>query len=160
MRDVYRAASEGFRIFGGATEFGATGRRPLTTAIGRLILSGSAIQAYQSFAGEGPRLRGFKFYLVGPRRRIRTFITGWQEGQRICWKVNGYGLVNGKPDFSKHGDPEQVAKQCATEIKPGYEQYVQKLSKHLGVTDQKMSAGKLRPVRGRSIFHSLEMVAL
>jgi hypothetical protein len=34
MRDVYRAASEGFRIFGGATEFGATGRRPPTTAIG------------------------------------------------------------------------------------------------------------------------------
>jgi hypothetical protein len=41
MRDVYRAASDGFSIFGGATEFGATGRRPPTTAIGNIILSGS-----------------------------------------------------------------------------------------------------------------------
>ena len=50
MRDVYRAASEGFRIFGGATEFGATGRRPPTMPIGNIILSGSTIRAYRSFA--------------------------------------------------------------------------------------------------------------
>jgi hypothetical protein len=36
MRDVYRAASEGLRIFGGATQFDATGRRPPTTAIGNI----------------------------------------------------------------------------------------------------------------------------
>jgi hypothetical protein len=97
MRDVYRAVSEGFRIFGGATEwFGATGRRPPTTAIGNIILSGSTIRAYRSFAGEGPRLRGFNFDLVAPRRRIRTFITGRQEGQRICWEVNGHGLASGR----------------------------------------------------------------
>jgi hypothetical protein len=70
MRDVYRAASEGFRIFGGATEFGPTGRR--LTAIENIILSGSTIRAYRSFAGEGPRLRGFNFDLVAPRQRIRT----------------------------------------------------------------------------------------
>jgi hypothetical protein len=86
MRDVYRAAGEGFRIFGGATEFGATGRRPPTTAIWKIILSGSTIRAYRSFAGEGPRLRGFNFDLVARRRHIRAFITGRQEGQRICGK--------------------------------------------------------------------------
>jgi hypothetical protein len=62
--------SEGFLIFGGATEFGPTGRRP--TAIGHIILSGSTIRAYRSFAGEVPGLRGFNFDLVAPRQRIRT----------------------------------------------------------------------------------------
>jgi hypothetical protein len=38
-------------------------------------------------------------------------------------------LVNGKPDFSTLGDPVDVAKQWAAEIKPGYEQYLQKLLK-------------------------------
>jgi hypothetical protein len=33
MRDVYRAASEGFRIFGGATEFSATGSAIQTHAL-------------------------------------------------------------------------------------------------------------------------------
>lgn len=98
MRDVYRAASEDFRIFGGATEFGATGRRPPTTAIGNIILSGSTIRAYRSFAGEGPRLRGFNFDLVAPRRRIHTFITRRQERQRICWEVNGYGWRAAGPE--------------------------------------------------------------
>ena len=66
MRDVCRAESEGFRIFGGTTEFGATGRRPPTTAIGSSILSGSTIRAYQSFADEGPRLGDFDFDLAAP----------------------------------------------------------------------------------------------
>jgi hypothetical protein len=42
MGDVYRAANEGFRIFGGATEFDSGRKKSApTTAIGDIILLGS-----------------------------------------------------------------------------------------------------------------------
>jgi hypothetical protein len=55
------------------------------------------------------------------------FLKSWRN---FLWSME-------KPDFSTLGDPVDVAKQWAAEIKPGYEQYLQKLLKYLGANGEK-----------------------
>ena len=56
-----------------------------------------------------------------------------QEMSRaLLQKLSQLPLIDGKPDFGALGDPNEVAKQWAAELKPSQEQLVERLLDHLG----------------------------
>jgi hypothetical protein len=71
----------------------------------------------------------------GAKQGIASFVKEDQErvSRELLEKLKNVPLVNGRPDFSGMGDPTEVAKRWAAEIKLSREEMLDRLAKHFGV---------------------------
>jgi hypothetical protein len=66
-----------------------------------------------------------------PQSELPRLSAKIRRSRELLAKLEGLPVVDGRPDFSGIGDPAEVAKQWAAEMKIGQAETFDRLAKHL-----------------------------